>query len=45
MSPYLLSSDMMVASGLEEKDAHEALHPPCTVPTLQASGESVLIWG
>ncbi|GBM07574.1 hypothetical protein AVEN_230014-1 [Araneus ventricosus] len=40
MSPELLSSNVMVKSRLEE----EALHPSCTVPTVQASGGKVIIW-
>ncbi|GBL75574.1 hypothetical protein AVEN_154907-1 [Araneus ventricosus] len=44
MSPDLLSSELVVASKLEEK-AHEALRPSCTVSTLQASGGRVIIWG
>ena len=27
------------------REAHEALDPSCIVPTVQASGGSVMIWG
>lgn len=27
------------------REAHEAMHPSCIVPTVQAYGSSVMIWG